>query len=74
MRALTLSAGELLRLDDPAGIEVACDAGRVWITEERGLDDFWLVPGDSVRLTRRGLAILEATQSARVRITRHPVC
>jgi Protein of unknown function (DUF2917) len=69
MHAVNLSAGELMRLDDPQGVEVVCDAGRVWITEERGLDDFWLLPGDRVRLTRRGLAIVEATQSARVRIT-----
>ncbi|HEY2628478.1 MAG TPA: DUF2917 domain-containing protein [Usitatibacter sp.] len=73
MRAVNLLAGELMRLDDPRGVEVACDAGRVWITEERGPDDFWLLPGESVRLTRRGLAILEATQAARVRIT-SPAC
>jgi Protein of unknown function (DUF2917) len=73
MRAVNLLAGELLRLDDPRGVEVACDAGRVWITEERGLDDFWLQAGQSVRLTRRGLAILEATRPARVRIT-SPSC
>ena len=70
MRALNLSAGQLLRLDHARGIEVACDSGRVWITEERGLDDFWLTPGESVRLTRNGLAILEATQAARIRVTR----
>ncbi len=68
MHALTLRTGEVLRLDDPQGVEIACDAGRVWITEESGLDDFWLGAGQSVRLGRRGLAVLEATQAARVRI------
>jgi hypothetical protein len=68
MHALILGAGEVLRLVDPEGIEVACDAGRVWITEERGLDDLWLRAGQSVRLTRRGLALLEATRAARIRI------
>jgi hypothetical protein len=68
MHALRLAAGEILRLDDPEGVEVACDAGRVWITEERGLDDVWLRAGQSVRLARRGLAVMEATQAARVRI------
>ena len=69
MRAVSLSAGQLMRLDNPEGVEVACEAGRLWITEERGTDDLWLLPGDRVRLTRRGLAIVEATQPARVRIT-----
>jgi hypothetical protein len=68
MHALKLSAGEVLRLDDPQGVEIACDSGQVWITEERGLDDLWLRAGQSVRLGRRGLAVLEATQAARVRI------
>jgi Protein of unknown function (DUF2917) len=73
MRAVNLIAGQVMRLDNPAGVEVACETGRVWITEERGLDDFWLQAGDRVRLTRHGLAIVEATQSARVRITA-PLC
>jgi hypothetical protein len=68
MHALKLGAGEVLRLDDAEGVEVACDAGRVWITEERGLDDVWLRAGQSVRLARRGLTVMEATQAARVRI------
>jgi len=66
---VSLCAGELMRLDNPQGVEVACETGRLWITEERGVDDLWLLPGDRVRLTRRGLAIVEATQSARIRIT-----
>jgi hypothetical protein len=68
MHALNLAAGEVLRLDDAEGVEVACDSGRVWITEERGRDDVWLRAGQSVRLARRGLAIMEATQAARIRI------
>ena len=72
MPAVNLSAGELMRLDDPRGVEVSCESGRVWITEERGLDDYWLQAGDRVRLTRRGLAIVEATQAARVRIISPP--
>ena len=68
MNAMNLPAGKLLRLEDARGVEVACDSGRVWITEERSLDDVWLGAGQSVRLARTGLAILEATQAARIRI------
>ena len=67
MHAVRLGAGEVMCLDNAEGVEVLCDAGRVWITEERGLDDVWLRAGQSVRLARRGLAVLEATQAARVR-------
>jgi Protein of unknown function (DUF2917) len=68
MNAMNLPAGQLLRLEDAQGVEVACDSGRVWITEERSLDDVWLGAGQSVRLARAGLAILEATQAARIRL------
>jgi len=68
MRALNMGAGEVVRLDDAEGSEIACDAGRVWITEESGRDDVWLRAGESVRLARRGLAVMEATQAARVRV------
>ncbi|HTS86567.1 MAG TPA: DUF2917 domain-containing protein [Usitatibacter sp.] len=68
MHAVNLAAGAVLRLDCPGGVEVVCDAGRVWITEERNLEDLWLAAGQSVRLARRGLALLEATQASRVRI------
>ncbi|HUL56498.1 MAG TPA: DUF2917 domain-containing protein [Usitatibacter sp.] len=68
MHALSLAAGQVLRLPDARGVEIACDEGRVWITEERGREDHWLREGESVRLAGRGLAVLEATRAARIRI------
>jgi len=65
---LTLAAGEVMRLAGLAGVEVACESGHVWITEEREFHDLWLGAGQSVRLANDGLAILEATQAARVRL------
>jgi len=67
---LALARGELLRLDASCGLEVACDSGRVWITQERDARDLWLTAGQSVRLGGRGLALLEADRQARVRIAR----
>jgi Protein of unknown function (DUF2917) len=63
-----LGAGELARLERAAGLEVACESGRVWITEERDAADLWLDAGQSVRLRGSGLALIEATDAARVRI------
>lgn len=64
----TLAAGEVLRLPHPRGLEVACDAGHLWITEEAQADDVWLAAGQRVRLVGDGLAVLEAKGAARLRI------
>ena len=68
MRAVTLAAGEVLRLPSPRGLEVWCEAGHLWITEEAQPDDVWLGPGQRVRLVGDGLAVLEAKGPARLRI------
>ena len=65
---MRLSAGEVLRIPAPRGIEVACDAGHLWITEEGMPDDVWLAAGQRVRLVGDGLALLEAKGDARLRI------
>ena len=57
--ALALHAGEVLRLPSPRGLEVAVDAGHLWITEEAQADDVWLAPGQRVRHVGQGLAVLE---------------
>jgi len=43
-----LAAGEVLRIPAPRGLEVACEAGHLWITEEGMPDDVWLGPGQRV--------------------------
>lgn len=65
---LVLSPGEVLRLDSPRGLEVACESGHLWITEEAQPDDVWLAAGQRVKLVGRGLAVVEAKGAARVRI------
>ena len=65
-----LAAGEILRLESPLGLEVRCESGHLWITEEAQPDDVWLAPGQRVRLVGAGLALLEAKGAARLRISR----
>ena len=67
-RELSLQAGEVLRVESPRGLEVVCDSGHLWITEEAQPDDVWLGPGQRVRLVGHGLAVLEAKGDARLRI------
>lgn len=65
---VALAAGEVLRVDAPRGLEVTCQVGHLWITEEAQPDDVWLGPGQRVRLVGAGLALLEAKGAARLRI------
>jgi hypothetical protein len=64
---VALPAGALLRLDAPRGMNVTCEAGHLWITEEDQPDDVWLAAGQRVRLVGDGLAVLEAKGDARLR-------
>jgi hypothetical protein len=65
---IALAAGALLRLEDPRGLQVTCEAGHLWITEESQPEDVWLAAGQRVRLVGEGLAVLEAKGDARLRI------
>ena len=66
----SLAAGEILRIESPRGLEVRCESGHLWITEEAQPDDVWLAPGQRVRLIGAGLALLEAKGAARLTISR----
>jgi hypothetical protein len=65
---MELPAGHVLRLVAPRGLEVTCEAGHLWITEEAQPDDVWLAAGQRVMLVGDGLALLEAKGDARLRI------
>jgi len=64
----TLAPGQIVKSPSAQGVEVAVEAGRVWITEESRLDDIWLAAGSRVKLDGEGLAILEAVGPARIRV------
>src|SRR5689334_523883 len=70
MRGATvaLAAGAMLRLESPRGLQVTCESGHLWITEESQVEDVWLAAGQRVRLVGEGLAVLEAKGNARLRI------
>lgn len=65
---LALARGETLKLESPRGLQVTCEAGHLWITEEAQPDDVWLAAGQRVWLVGEGLAVLEAKGDARLRI------
>jgi hypothetical protein len=61
---IDLQRGRFLRIQSGAGSTVAAHAGSVWITEEASPRDVVLRPGQSLKLRRRGLALVEAMSDA----------
>ena len=67
---ISLEAGEFLRLEEQEGIEVRCEAGRLWITDETSSRDVWLRDGEGAVLEGGGLTLVEAVDFTRLRIGR----
>jgi ferric-dicitrate binding protein FerR (iron transport regulator) len=65
---LELAAGEVLRLEETGAFEVACEEGRVWLTQDGCRRDVWLTAGQRARFSGCGLAVVEAVHRARIRI------
>ena len=66
----SLEPGEFLRLESNEGVEVRCDAGKLWITREDDPRDLWLRDGQSALVDPRGLTLLEAVGTTRLTVGR----
>ncbi|HJS76444.1 MAG TPA: DUF2917 domain-containing protein [Burkholderiales bacterium] len=67
---IDLPQGKLLRILGGAGSTVTAHAGSVWITEEANPRDVLLRPGQSLKLRRPGLALVEAISDAAISFAR----
>ena len=67
---IDLPQGTLLRILGGAGSTVTAHAGSVWITEEANPRDVLLRPGQSLKLRRPGLALVEAISDAAISFAR----
>lgn len=63
---LSIEAGELVRLPQPAGATVAVVSGSVWLTQDHDLRDIVLSPGDSFEIGGSELVLITALEEARV--------
>lgn len=63
---IDLQRGRFLRVLDGAGSTVTAQAGAVWITEQDNPRDVVLRAGQSMKLGRSGLALIEAFTNASV--------
>lgn len=72
---LCLAHNAPIRLLSARGVLVTCTAGLLWLTVEGEAGDIFLAPGESHLVRGRGLALLEAIGSGRVRFekTAHPL-
>ena len=57
-----------VRLKPGSVVEITCAAGVLWITQEGDSRDLFLAPGESLRVTGRGLTIVTALEPSLVRI------
>ena len=64
--SLLLARGQFWSARLPRGAAIHCASGRLLITLEAVWDDFVLDPGQALYLSRRGKAVVEAIESARV--------
>jgi hypothetical protein len=65
---IDLQRGRFLRVMDGVGSTLTARGGEVWVTEQDSPRDVVLRPGQSFRLGRPGLALVEAFTDASVSI------
>jgi hypothetical protein len=63
---IDLQRGRFLRVMDGAGSTLTAHGGEVWITEEASPRDVILRPGQSLKLRRSGLTLVEAFADASI--------
>lgn len=68
---IKLSENQPLAFRGARGMQVECTEGRVWLTIEGQAGDFFLTPGESLRIESNGLALIEGLPLGTVRLLRH---
>jgi hypothetical protein len=65
---LALQAGEVVTLEDARGTRIQARTGTVWVTEEANPEDRIVGPGEAIVVSRDGLTVIQALQSAWVAV------
>jgi hypothetical protein len=60
MEVINLARGCLARIENPRHTRLRVERGAVWITQESDARDVMLKSGESFRLDRDGVALVEA--------------
>ncbi len=67
-RVVRLPKRALLTVEGGPGVELFVDRGSVWLTQDRDTADYFVGAGESMRLTRRGAAVISALRDSTVRV------
>ncbi|MGE5615540.1 MAG: DUF2917 domain-containing protein [Bacillota bacterium] len=59
-----LGTGEVVTLDDAAGIRIVARSGTVWVTEEGEAKDHVVGPGDAFTIAHNGRTVVQALREA----------
>ncbi len=65
---LALARRDTLKLEAARGALVRCMEGLVWITQDGDRSDHFVAAGDTFRVDRDGLVLVQAARAARVAI------
>ena len=65
---LALEPGQVLTLDDAAGVRIRATEGTVWVTYEDSLRDLIVGPGETLVITRNGRTVVQALQPTHVAV------
>jgi len=63
---LSLEPGQVVTLDDAAGVRIRATEGIVWVTYEDSLKDVILGPGETLVVARNGRTVVQALQPTHV--------
>ena len=58
-----LEPGEVLTLDDAAGVHIRPSKAKVWVTEEGDCSDFVVNPGEDFVVNHAGRTVIQAIDS-----------
>ena len=65
---LALEPGQVVTLDDAAGVRIRAKEGTVWVTYEDSLRDLIVGPGETLVITRNGRTVVQALQPTHVSV------
>jgi hypothetical protein len=63
---LSLEPGQVVTLDDAAGVRIRATEGIVWVTYEDSQKDVILGPGETLVVARNGRTVVQALQPTHV--------
>jgi hypothetical protein len=52
-----------MKIDQPVGMEILCQEGQAWVTQDGDRRDYFLGPGEAMRFTRAGKVLVSSLGS-----------